>query len=67
MARSAAPAAADELYVPQRAISGVEGWVEFFEHIRLVGSVFTGGVKAEGETPAHSALDSAYKNGRQVL
>ena len=67
MARSATPAAAGEVYVPQQTISCVEGWVEFFEYIRLVGSVFTGGVNAEGETPAHSALDSAYKNGRQVL
>ena len=59
-------AAEDEEDVPQRAVSGVEGWVECFEHATLAGSVFMGGVTAAGENPAHPALDSAYRMGNQI-
>ena len=59
-------AAENEETVPQRAVSGVEGWVECFERAKLAGSVFMGGVTAAGENPAHPALDSAYKMGKQI-
>ena len=59
-------AAEDEEYVPQRAVSGVEGWVECFERAKLAGSVFMGGVTAAGEDPEHPALDLAYKMGKQI-
>ncbi len=59
-------AAEDEEDVPQRAISGVQGWVECFERAKLAGSVFMGGVTAAGENPAHPALDSAYRMGTQI-
>ena len=38
----------DEEEVPERAVNGVEGWVECFERAHLAGSVFMGGVTAAG-------------------
>ncbi|MBR0355051.1 MAG: flavodoxin family protein [Oscillospiraceae bacterium] len=46
-------AAEDEEQVPQRAINGVEGWIECFERARLAGTVFLGGVTECGESAAH--------------
>ena len=59
-------AAEDEEYVPQRAVSGLEGWVECFERAKLAGSVFMGGVTAPGENPDHPALDQAYRMGTDI-
>ena len=59
-------AAEDEEQVPRRAVSGVEGWIECFEHAKLAGTVFMGGVTAAGENPAHPALDLAYRMGKEA-
>ena len=59
-------AAEAEDYVPQRAISGVEGWVECFERAKLAGTVFMGGVTAAGENPEHPALERAYQTGKSI-
>ena len=59
-------AAEDEASVPQRAVSGVEGWIECFERAKLPGTVFMGGVTAAGENPAHPALDLAYRMGKEA-
>ena len=59
-------AAEDEESVPERAVSGLEGWVECFERARLAGTVFMGGVTAAGENPAHPALVQAYQMGRKI-
>ena len=59
-------AAEDEDTVPQRAVSGLEGWIECFERARLAGTVFMGGVTAAGEKPAHPALEQAYRMGREI-
>jgi len=59
-------AAENEETVPQRAVSGVEGWIECFERARLAGTVFMGGVTAAGENPAHPALERAYSMGKEV-
>lgn len=59
-------AAEDEEHVPQRAVSGLDGWVECFERARLSGNVFMGGVTAAGENPEHPALEQAYQMGRNV-
>ena len=59
-------AAEDEEHVPQRAVSGLEGWVECFERARLAGTVFMGGVTAAGEKPEHSALEKAYQMGYNI-
>ena len=59
-------AAEDEEHVPQRAVSGVEGWVECFERARLAGTVFMGGVTAPGENPEHPALTQAFQMGKKI-
>jgi multimeric flavodoxin WrbA len=56
-------AAEDEAFVPQRAVSGLEGWIECFERARLAGTVFMGGVTAAGENPKHPALAEARRMG----
>jgi len=59
-------AAEDGETVSQRAISGLEGWIECFERARLAGTVFMGGVTAAGENPEHPALEQAYQMGKTV-
>ncbi len=59
-------AAEDEEYVPARAVSGLEGWIECFDRARLAGSVFAGGVTDPGEIAGHSALQTAYELGRSL-
>lgn len=59
-------AAEEEATVPQRAVSGVEGWIACFERARLAGSVFMGGVTEAGENPEHPALEQARRMGQSV-
>ncbi|MBO5556302.1 MAG: flavodoxin family protein [Oscillospiraceae bacterium] len=59
-------AAEDESYVPERAVHGVEGWVECFERARLAGTVFMGGVTEAGENPEHPALENARRMGQSA-
>jgi len=59
-------AAEDEDFVPQRAQSGLEGWVECFERAKLHGHVFMGGVTEAGENPAHPALQKAHDMGKNA-
>ncbi len=60
-------AAEEEETVPQRAISGLQGWIECFERARLAGSVFLGGVTGTGEAKDHSEkLQTAYALGKDL-
>ena len=59
-------AAEDEDFVPQRAQSGLEGWIECFEKAHLTGSVFGGGVTDVGEIEGHHALAEAYEMGKAI-
>ncbi len=59
-------AAEDEDFVPQRALNGLEGWVECFERAKLAGHVFMGGVTEAGENPEHPALRQARSMGRNA-
>lgn len=52
--------------VPQRAISGMQGWIDCFEKAELAGTVFAGGVSGMGEIQGHPALEEAYKMGRAI-
>ena len=61
-----ASAAEDEGFVPQRARSGLEGWVECFPKAKLCGSVFGGGVTGAGEIAGSPALEKAREMGRCV-
>ena len=59
-------AAESEDTVPQRAQSGLEGWIECFEKARLAGTVFGGGVTEIGEIQGSPALEKAYETGKAV-
>lgn len=59
-------AAEDEAFVPQRAVSGLQGWIDCFERASLKGSVFAGGVNAPGEIEGRPALARAFALGQQV-
>lgn len=56
----------DEEYTPKRAESCIEGWIECFEGVQLVGSVFAGGVTDVGDIKNHKALDKAYELGKSI-
>ena len=53
-------------YVPQRAVSGLTGWIDCFGRAKLAGSVFAGGVNEMGEIKGHKALVEAYKMGKKL-
>lgn len=59
-------AAEDEDEVPQRAVNGLEGWIECFPKALLAGEVFAGGVTNMGDIAGHKALAQAYEMGKTV-
>lgn len=59
-------AAEDEAYVPEKAISGLNGWMDCFENASFTGSVFAGGVNDIGEIKGHGALSEAYELGKSI-
>ena len=62
-----AAAAEDEAYVPEKALSGLEGWVDCFEKATLAGSLFCGGLTDAGEADHHTeGLGKAYAFGTQL-
>lgn len=61
-----ATAAENEEYVPQRAFSGIEGWVDCFEKAKLVGTLFCGGVTDVGEIKDNPKLQKAFEMGRNI-
>ena len=57
-------AAEDEAYTPEKAVSGLQGWVDCFERAKLVGSLFCGGIDAPGEAAKRNEeLREAYAFG----
>ncbi len=59
-------AAEDGEYVPEKAINGLQGWIDCFEKAHLAGSVFADGVTDSGEIEGHSALQRAYDLGKAL-
>jgi len=59
-------AAEDEENVPEKALSGLEGWIDCFEKARLAGTVFAGGVTDAGDIKGNAVLDEAYEMGKKV-
>ena len=58
-------AAEDETDVPEKAESGLQGWVDCFEKAVFAGSLFCGGISGPNEAANKSeALDKAYQFGR---
>lgn len=57
-------AAEDEEYVPEKAVSGLQGWVDCFEKAELAGSLFCGGISDAGEADGKKEeQDEAYRFG----
>lgn len=59
-------AAEDEEMVPEKAESGLEGWIDCFEKSHLAGCVFAGGVDMIGAIEGHPSLQKAYELGKNV-
>lgn len=59
-------AADDGPHVADRAVNGLEGWIECFAKAELAGSLFAGGVTAPGEIANHPALVKAYDMGKNI-
>ena len=60
-------AAEDEDFVPERAVSGLQGWIDCYEKAALAGTLFCGGVTAAGEASGkEKALEDAYGFGRKL-
>jgi len=60
-------AAEEEDSVPEKAVSGLQGWVDCFEKAEFAGSLFCGGVSDGGEAAGQAeALERAYRFGTQL-
>ena len=54
----------DEEYVPEKAVSGLQGWIDCFEKAELAGSLFCGGISDAGEANGKKdEQDEAYRFG----
>ena len=61
-------AAEDEETTPEKAVNGLQGWVDCFEKAELAGSLFCGGITDAGEASSHlSELEEAYEFGKKLL
>ena len=61
-------AAEDEDYVPEKAVSGLQGWVDCFEKAKLAGSLFCGGLSDPNEASNRSEeSEEAYRFGKALL
>ena len=60
-------AAEDEAFVPEKAVSGLQGWVDCFEHAELADTLFLGGIGNAGEAAGmEEKLQKAYEFGKQI-
>ena len=57
----------DEAFVPEKAVIGLEGWIDCFEKAELGGTLFCGGIADPGEaTNRTEELKEAYEFGRAL-
>jgi len=59
-------AAEDETTTSERAVSGLQGWIDCFENAELKGTVFCGGVNAPLDIENNDKLNEAYEIGRKI-
>lgn len=58
----------DEATTPEKAVNGLQGWVDCFEKAELIDSLFCGGISDPGEAQTKEAeLEEAYQFGRSIL
>jgi Multimeric flavodoxin WrbA len=60
-------AAEDEEYVSEKAVSGLQGWVDCFEKAEFSGSLFCGGMTSANEaSERNEELNEAYQFGKNL-
>lgn len=60
-------AAEDEEYVPEKAVSGLNGWIDCFEKAEFAGSLFCGGINAPGEAGKKDVeQNEVYEFGKSI-
>ena len=60
-------AAEDEETTPEKAITGLQGWVDCFEKAELAGTLFCGGIDSPNEASGKSEeLNEAYEFGKAI-
>jgi len=59
-------AAEDEKSTPERAASGLQGWIDCFENAELKGTVFCGGVNSPLDIENNDKLNEAYEMGNNI-
>ena len=60
-------AADDKESVPEKALSGLQGWIDCFEKAELAGSLFCGGITDPGEAESkEAALEKAFSFGKSI-
>lgn len=52
--------------VPNKAVNGLQGWIDCFEKATLAGSIFAGGVTEEDDITGHPSLKAAYDMGQSL-
>ena len=61
-------AADDDAATPEKAVNGLQGWVDCFEKAELTDSIFFGGINAPAEAAKNEqALAAAYEFGKKIL
>ena len=61
-------AAEDEETTPEKAVNGLQGWVDCFEKAELADTLFCGGINDAGEANGRPAeLEEAYEFGKKLL
>lgn len=61
-------AAEDEKATPEKAVSGLQGWIDCFEKAEFAGTLFCGGINDPGEANSHTVeLEKSYEFGKQLL
>ena len=59
-------AAEDEEYTPKQVIGGIQGWVDCFEGVKFIDTLFVGGVNSPGEIKNNEGLKKAYELGHRM-
>lgn len=59
-------AADDEEGVDEKAIGGVQGWIDCFKGVELKGTLFCGGVTDPGEIAGNKAIEDAFQMGADL-
>ena len=59
-------AADDGKQTPERAINGLQGWIDCFDGVELKGTLFAGGVNGPNEIAGSEKLREAYELGKSI-